>query len=298
MMALDVGPGDQVILPSYTFFATAGAVWRLGARPVFVDILPDDYNLDPDQLEAAITPATKAVIPVHLFGQCADMDAIREITNRHGLAVVEDAAQSLGAQYRGRRAGSLGDVGCFSFYPTKNLGGLGDAGMLTTDSDEMADKLRLLRGHGMRPRYYHKVVGVNSRLDSIQAAALRVKLAHLDEWSQTRAQNAERYYELFCEYGLEQKLGLPSESSDKNHVWNQYHRACTRRTTRRPSRASGKRRHRLGGLLPRVTAPTRVLCDIGLQAGQSASDGTGDTRNDRVTDFARADNRAATARGC
>ncbi len=222
LMALDIGPGDQVILPSYTFFATAGAVWRLGARPVFVDILPDDFNLDPDQLEAAITPATKAVIPVHLFGQCADMDAILEITNRHGLAVVEDAAQSLGAQYRGHRAGSLGNIGCFSFYPTKNLGGLGDAGMLTTNDDALADKLRLLRGHGMRPRYYHKIVGVNSRLDSIQAAALRVKLAHLDEWNQTRAQNADRYYEMFCEHGLEQRLGLPSESSDKNHMWNQY----------------------------------------------------------------------------
>ena len=222
LMALDVGPQDQVILPSYTFFATAGAVWRLGARPVFVDILPEDFNLDPEQLEAAITPATKAIIPVHLFGQCADMDAICEIANRHGLPIIEDAAQSIGAEYRGRRAGSLGDIGCFSFYPTKNLGGLGDAGMLTTNDDELADKLQLLRGHGMRPRYYHKLVGVNSRIDSIQAAALRVKLKRLDEWSQQRAENADRYYEKFCEHGLEQVLGLPSESTDKRHVWNQY----------------------------------------------------------------------------
>ncbi|MCG8585256.1 MAG: DegT/DnrJ/EryC1/StrS family aminotransferase [Pirellulales bacterium] len=222
LMALDVGPQDQVILPSYTFFATAGAVWRLGARPVFVDILPEDFNLDPEQLEAAITPATKAIIPVHLFGQCADMDAICEIANRHGLPIIEDAAQSIGAEYRGRRTGSLGDIGCFSFYPTKNLGGLGDAGMLTTNDDELADKLQLLRGHGMRPRYYHKLVGVNSRIDSIQAAALRVKLKRLDEWSQQRAENADRYYEKFCEHGLEQVLGLPSESTDKRHVWNQY----------------------------------------------------------------------------
>jgi dTDP-4-amino-4,6-dideoxygalactose transaminase len=222
LMALDIGPGDQVILPSYTFFATAGAVWRLGARPVFVDILPDDYNMDPELLEAAITPATKAVIPVHLYGQCADMDAICEITNRHGISVIEDAAQSLGAEYRGRRAGSLGDIGCFSFYPTKNLGGLGDAGMLTTNDAELADKLRLLRGHGMRPRYYHKLVGVNSRIDSIQAAALRVKFKHLDQWSSQRAENADRYYERFCQHGLEQRLGLPSESTDKRHVWNQY----------------------------------------------------------------------------
>lgn len=222
LMSLEVGPGDQVILPSYTFFATAGAVWRLGARPVFVDIQSEDFNLDPEQLEAAITPATKAVIPVHLFGQCADMDAICEIANRHGLAVIEDAAQSIGAEYRGRRAGSLGDMGCFSFYPTKNLGGLGDAGMLTTNDDALADKLQLLRGHGMRPRYYHKLVGINSRIDSIQAAALRVKLTHLDAWSQQRAENADRYYERFCEQGLEQYLGLPSESTNKRHVWNQY----------------------------------------------------------------------------
>lgn len=222
LMALDVGPGDQVIMPSYTFFATAGAAWRLGARPVFVDILADDYNMDPELLEAAITPTTKAVIPVHLFGQCADMDAIREVASRHDLPLIEDAAQSIGSEYRGHRAGTLGDIGCFSFYPTKNLGGLGDAGMLTTNDAELADKLQLLRGHGMRPRYYHKLVGVNSRIDSIQAAALRVKLKHLDRWSQQRADNADRYYERFCEHGLEQQLGLPSESADRHHVWNQY----------------------------------------------------------------------------
>lgn len=222
LMAYNLGPGDEVLLPSYTFFATAGAVWRLGAKPVFVDIDPASYNLDPAQIERLITPATKAIIPVHLFGQCAEMDAILEIARHHNLAVIEDAAQAIGAEYHGRRAGSMGDVGCISFYPTKNLGGFGDGGALTTNDAALADKLRLLRGHGMQPRYYHQVVGINSRLDTLQAAVLNVKLPHLDHWAAQRATNAERYHHLFQEAGLAGTLGLPQTLPERTHVWNQY----------------------------------------------------------------------------
>ncbi len=222
LMALDIGPGDEVILPSYTFFATAAAVCRLGARPVFVDIEPATFNLDPALVEAAITPATKAIMPVHLFGQCAEMDAIGAIAARHKLPVVEDAAQAIGAEHSGRRAGVLGDVACFSFYPTKNLGGFGDGGMLTTRRDDLAKQLRLLRVHGMEPRYYHRVIGINSRLDSIQAAVLNVKFPHLDRWTAMRQLHARRYAELFAQHGLASTLGLPQERAGVRHVWNQY----------------------------------------------------------------------------
>lgn len=222
LMACDVGPGDEVIVPSYTFFATASAVSRLGARPVFVDIEPRGFNIDPDRIEAAITPSTQAIIPVHLYGQCAEMDPIMEIAERHGLTVIEDAAQAIGAEYRGRRAGSIGQMSCFSFYPTKNLGGFGDAGMLTTNDDKLADKLRLLRVHGMQPRYYHQVLGINSRLDSIQAAVLNVKFPHLDRWTELRQGHAARYTELFRAQGLDGVLTLPETLEDRRHVWNQY----------------------------------------------------------------------------
>ena len=222
LMAIDTRPGDEVIVPSFTFFATASAAWRLGARPVFVDIDPNTFNLDPAQVETAVTSKTRAIIPVHLFGRCADMDPINQIAAKHGLSVIEDAAQSIGAGYRGRAAGSLGDIGCFSFYPTKNLGGFGDAGLLTTSSEELATKLRLLANHGMHPRYFHRVVGINSRLDSIQAAVLNVKLNQLSRWTEARQANAARYTEMFVAAGLDAKLPLPADSSDSNHVWNQY----------------------------------------------------------------------------
>src|SRR3954465_4610746 len=182
LMALGVGVGDEVICPSYTFFATASAVTRLGAEPIFADIEPATFNIDPKKIEPLISARTKAIVPVHLFGQCAAMDEIGKVAAKHGLPIVEDACQSIGAAYAGRSAGTLGDIGCFSFYPTKNLGGMGDGGMLTTDRDDLAAKLKLLRAHGMEPRYFHQVVGINSRLDTLQAAVLCVKLQSTHMW--------------------------------------------------------------------------------------------------------------------
>jgi dTDP-4-amino-4,6-dideoxygalactose transaminase len=221
-MALEVGPGDEVILPSFTFFATASAATRLGAKPVFADIDPVSFNIDPASIENLIGPATKAIIPVHLFGQCAEMDTINQFAQKAGVAVVEDAAQAIGAEYKHRRAGSIGDIGCFSFYPTKNLGAAGDGGMMTTMDDGLADKLALIRVHGMRPRYCHHVIGVNSRLDAFQAAVLNVKLARLDRWTSLRQENAVRYTTLFSEAGLDRILGLPTVLPGRRHVWNQY----------------------------------------------------------------------------
>ncbi|RMG02322.1 MAG: DegT/DnrJ/EryC1/StrS family aminotransferase, partial [Planctomycetota bacterium] len=184
LSACGVGVGDEVIVPSFTFFATAGAVARLGAVPVFADLDPITFNIAPDHVARLITKKTKAIIPVHLFGQSADMDALSVIADKHGIPLIEDAAQSIGAEWRGRRVGSLGDLGCFSFYPTKNLGAAGDAGIVTTNDPELAKRVRLLRVHGMEPRYYHSIVGMNSRLDAFQGAILNVKLDHLDEWTE------------------------------------------------------------------------------------------------------------------
>jgi len=222
LMACGAGPGDEVILPSFTFFATASAVARLGARPVFADIDPVTFNIAPAEIERLVNPRTIAILPVHLFGQCAEMDAILGIAAQWGLPVIEDAAQAIGAEFDGRRAGSLGDIGCLSFYPTKNLGGAGDGGMLTAHRDDLADKLRLLRVHGMQPRYYHRAIGINSRLDSFQAAILNVKLPHLDRWTAMRQRNAERYTEMFARVGLDRVLGLPRTAPRRRHVWNQY----------------------------------------------------------------------------
>lgn len=222
LMAHEVGPGDEVIVPSFTFFATASCVWRLGARLVFVDVEPGTFNMDPVKVEEAITPATRAIIPVHLYGQCADMDALLAIARHNDVKVIEDAAQSIGAEYRGRPAGSLGDVGCISFYPTKNLGAMGDGGMLVTSDEPLAEKLRRLAAHGMKTRYYHSLVGVNSRLDSIQAAVLNVKLTQLGRWTNDRRANAQRYHDLFSAAQLEQRVVLPKELPDRYHVWNQY----------------------------------------------------------------------------
>ncbi|HUY36233.1 MAG TPA: DegT/DnrJ/EryC1/StrS family aminotransferase [Pirellulales bacterium] len=222
LMAHEIGPDDEVIVPSYTFFATASAVSRLGARPVFVDIDPASYNLDPCRVATAVTPATKAIIAVHLYGQCADMAPLVALARRRNLAVIEDACQAIGAEYRGRRAGALGDTACFSFYPTKNLGGWGDGGMLTTQDDKLADKLRLLRVHGMQPRYYHQLLGINSRLDTLQAAVLNVKLPRLEGWTERRQAIALRYGELFSSAKCDGLLGLPTADPEGRHVWNQY----------------------------------------------------------------------------
>jgi len=228
LTALGVGPGDEVVTASFSFFATAGSVTRLGARPVFVDISPDDFNIDPDLIERAITPRAKAILPVHLFGQCAEMDAIRKVAERHNLPVVEDAAQAIGAGYHELRAGVMGAVGCFSFFPSKNLGGAGEGGLMTTDDDRLAEKLRLLRHHGMRPKYYHQIVGVNSRLDALQAAVLGVKLKYLDRWSDARRRNAEHYDRLFAEAGVEE-VATPSVRPNRRHIFNQYTIRCSRR---------------------------------------------------------------------
>lgn len=222
LLAIGVGPGDEVITSPYTFFATGGAVWRTGARPVFVDIDPETYNIDPSRIEAAISPKTRAVIPVHLYGQSADMDPVLAVAAKHGLFVLEDAAQAIGASYRGRRAGSLGQAGAFSFYPSKNLGGFGDAGMVTTDDPDLARKVARLRVHGMEPKYHHREVGFNSRLDALQAAVLRVKLRHLDDWTEARREAARRYRDLFHDAGVGAEVVLPVERPGDFHVYNQF----------------------------------------------------------------------------
>ena len=222
LMAADVGPGDEVIVPSFTFFATASAVTRLGARPVFVDVCQERFTIDPRQVESLVSKRTKAIVPVHLFGLCADMDSIGELAKRHRLAVIEDAAQAIGAKLDDRAAGSMGDIGCFSFYPTKNLGGFGDGGIMTTNDERLANRLRRLRVHGMERRYYHGEVGINSRLDTLQAAVLSVKLAHLDEWTRRRQDNANRYLDMFQSLGERDEITTPSSHNGCLHVWNQF----------------------------------------------------------------------------
>jgi len=222
LMALNIGPGDEVLCPSFTFFATAGCVARVGATPVFVDSLPDSFNLDVADAARRITSKTKAIMPVHLFGQMADMDAVRQLAEAHGLFVIEDAAQALGAAYNGHPAGSLSDFGTFSFFPTKNLGALGDAGLLVTSNDELAHKARLLRNHGAEQQYFHKVIGGNFRLDGLQAAFLNVKLPHLAAYTARRRDNAAYYNKSFAKIAQECDLSLPSELSGHHHIWNQY----------------------------------------------------------------------------
>ena len=222
LMALDVSDGDEVITTPFSFFATASAVTRTGARPVFVDIDPDTYNLDVSQVENAITGRTRAIMPVHLYGQCADMDPLLELGKKKQIPIVEDAAQAIGAEDSHRRAGSIGLVGCFSFYPTKNLGGGGDGGMLTTSDDVFAERLKRLRTHGGVTEYEHSEVGLNSRLDELQAAILRVKLPHLDQWSNQRANRAARYSQRFEEAGLSFELHTPFVREEVRHIFHQY----------------------------------------------------------------------------
>ncbi len=223
LMAIDLKPGDEVITTPFSFFATAGVIARLNAKPVFVDIQEDTYNLDPSKIEAAISDKTKAIIPVHLFGQMAEMDPIMEIANKHKLFVIEDAAQAIGSEdEKGRRAGSVGHMGCFSFFPSKNLGGFGDAGMVVTNDEELANKLIKLRVHGSEPKYYHQIVGGNFRIDALQAAILSIKLDYLDQWTESRQKNAREYIEKFKENGLEKDLGLPDLRKGYRHIYNQF----------------------------------------------------------------------------
>jgi dTDP-4-amino-4,6-dideoxygalactose transaminase len=239
LMAIDIKPGDEVILPTFSFFATAGVVARMGAIPVFTDIDPVTFNIDPEDIERNITKRTKAIIPVHLYGQSADMAPIMETAKKHSLKVIEDAAQAIGAQYKdGRNAGTIGDIGCYSFFPSKNLGGFGDGGLVVTNDDGLGERLRIMRVHGGKPKYYHKVIGGNFRLDAIQAAVLNVKLLHLDNWSQKRRENAALYTKLFHDVGLSEKEGITAfdvnnhvllpkaiyaDTLDKNHhIYNQY----------------------------------------------------------------------------
>jgi dTDP-4-amino-4,6-dideoxygalactose transaminase len=222
LMALDIGAGDEVITSPYTFFATAGTIARVGAKPVFVDIEPGTFNISPDAIERAVTPRTKAIMPVHLYGQMADMDRIMDIARRHKLRVIEDAAQAIGSEdAKGRRACSIGDIGCLSFFPTKNLGAFGDAGACVTNDEQLAAKLLKLRVHGMEPKYYHELIGGNFRLDEIQAAVLNVKLPHLDSWSAARQRNAAFYDAAFARAAIE-GLVTPPAAPGSRHIYNQY----------------------------------------------------------------------------
>lgn len=222
LQALDIGPGDEVITSPFSFFATASAICRAGATPVFVDVEPDSFNLDPNRVEDAVTAKTKAIIPVHLFGQCCEMEPLWRIASQHNLSIVEDACQAIGAEYRGRRAGVLGSVGCFSFFPTKNLGGAGDGGIMTTDDADLAQRLRRLRVHGDVGQYEHHEIGMNSRLDALQAAVVRVKLRKLDSWTEARQQNAKRYGELLRQHKLQEYLIAPKALPERRHVYNQF----------------------------------------------------------------------------
>src|SRR5207253_597094 len=222
LQALEIGPGDEVILPPFTFFATAGAVCRTGARPVFADIDPVTYNLDPLQVENKVTERTRAVIAVHLYGQCADMEPLWQVAERHGVPIIEDAAQALGAEYQGKRAGTLGAIGCLSFYPTKILGAYGDAGMVVTNDPGWAARMACLRVHGMEPKYYHKYLGWNARLDALQAAMLRVKVPHLERWLDMRQDVARRHDELIEENHLQQFLQRPVVRPQRRHTYHQY----------------------------------------------------------------------------
>jgi dTDP-4-amino-4,6-dideoxygalactose transaminase len=221
-MALGIGAGDEVITSTFSFFATAGCVARVGAKPVFVDIDPVTYNLDPALVQRAITTRTRAIVPVHLYGLCAEMDPLLVVAREKGIPIVEDAAQAIGATYQSRQAGTIGAIGCFSFFPSKNLGAFGEGGLVATNDSTLASEIKLLRNHGAEPKYFHKRIGGNFRLDALQAAVLRVKLPHLERWTSMRQRNAERYKALFEDAGLTDRVTLPTTPSDRRHIFNQY----------------------------------------------------------------------------
>jgi dTDP-4-amino-4,6-dideoxygalactose transaminase len=222
LLALEIGRGDEVITTPFTFFASAGSIARVGAKPVFADIDPSTFNIDSEAVRKAITPRTKAIMPVHLFGLAADMSALSDVASERHIPIIEDAAQAIGARYQGRAVGSLGLIGCFSFFPSKNLGAAGDGGMITTNDARLAERLRLLRVHGARNKYEYELLGMNSRLDALQAAILRVKLRHLEAWAAARRRNADRYRDLFHEYRLESLLTSPAVPAGSAHVYNQF----------------------------------------------------------------------------
>jgi dTDP-4-amino-4,6-dideoxygalactose transaminase len=261
LAALDIGPGDEVITTPFTFVATGNTISHSGASPVFVDINPRTFNLDPEAVAAAVTPRTKAIVPVHLYGQPADMDPILDLADRHGLAVIEDAAQAIGAEYKGRRAGSMGLLGCLSFYPTKNLGAYGDAGMVITNDASLAAKLDVLRRQGGRDRYYHDVLGFNSRLDSMQAAILRVKLRYLEAWQEQRRAAARRYDALLA--GL--PVITPYVRPDVRHVYHQY----TLRAPRRDELAGFLRGRDIGSMIyyPLPLHRQKMYAGLGMAEG-------------------------------
>ena len=265
LMAAGLGPGDEVITVPFTFFATTGAISRLGAIPVFVDIQRDSFNIDPTQIESNITKRTKAIVPVHLFGQCADMEPIREVASRYGLLVIEDAAQAIGASRAGQKAGTLGDMGCFSFFPSKNLGGFGDGGMVTTNDAQAHEKIKMLRVHGSRTKYVHECIGINSRLDALQAVVLQIKLQHLDRWTEGRRRNATRYERLFEEAKLLDRIVLPQTTPPNYHVFNQF-------TIRAPNRNALRAHLHAQGIGTEIYYPVPMhlqscYADLGYQAG-------------------------------
>jgi dTDP-4-amino-4,6-dideoxygalactose transaminase len=262
LMALGIGPGDEVITTPYSFFATAGSVARVGARPVFVDIEPETFNIDPKLIAAAVTQRTRAIMPVHLFGQMADMDPILEVARQHDLVLIEDAAQAIGSTYKGRQAGSLGTLGCFSFFPSKNLGGAGDGGMIVTNDLELGERMAIFRSHGARPKYHHRWVGGNFRLDTLQAAYLLVKLRYLEEWSAARRVNAARYDGLLS--GLSD-LRCPVVRAENVSIFNQY----VIRTSRRNELQEDLRRHRIGSEVyyPVSLHEQECFADLGYRRG-------------------------------
>jgi dTDP-4-amino-4,6-dideoxygalactose transaminase len=265
LMTLGVGAGDEVVTSAYSFFATSGVIARVGARPVFVDIDPITFNLDPARLAAAVTPRTKAIEPVHLFGLSADLDPILDEASRRGVPVVEDAAQAIGATCKSRNVGGIGAIGCFSFFPSKNLGAFGDAGLLTTNDAGLARRARLLRIHGMEPKYYHHMVGGNFRMDEVQAAVLRVKAPHLAAWTEARRINAARYVRMFGDVGLHDRVVLPSEPRDRRHVFNQF-------VIRAPDRDGLKRHLDARGIGSEIYYPVPLhlqpcFADLGHRAG-------------------------------
>jgi dTDP-4-amino-4,6-dideoxygalactose transaminase len=266
LLALEIGPGDEVITTPFTFFASAGSIARVGAKPVFVDIDPQTYNIAAQAIKPAITSGTKAILPVHLFGLSADMSEIHALARAHGIPIIEDAAQAIGACHQGRPVGSLGLLGCFSFFPSKNLGGAGDGGMITTNDPALADRLRLLHVHGARDKYVYELLGMNSRLDALQAAILRVKLKHLDRWAAARQRNADRYRDLFREFRLEAKMKLPVAPPRFTHVYNQF-------TIRSSDRDNLREHLRISGIPSEIYYPIplhlqKAFAYLGHQAGE------------------------------